>query len=59
MMAGTLPTKRLQLLHDMIPVVTTIAMLVDSGSALKNASIWLRRSCLRTTTFSAVSIPWS
>jgi putative tryptophan/tyrosine transport system substrate-binding protein len=33
MMAGTLPTKRLQLLHDVIPVVTTIAMLVDSDNA--------------------------
>src|ERR1700681_3387274 len=29
------------------------------GSALKNASTWLRRSCLRTTTFSAASMPWT
>ena len=26
------------------------------GSALKNSSTWLRRSCFRTTTFSAASI---
>src|ERR1700693_1741382 len=29
------------------------------GSALKNASTWLRRSCLRTTTFSAALMPWT
>ena len=28
----------------------------QAGSALKNSSTWLRRSCLRTTTFSTVSI---
>ena len=27
------------------------------GSALKNASTWLRRSCLRTTTFSLAVDP--
>jgi hypothetical protein len=29
----------------------------NGGSALKNSSTWLRRSCFRTTTFSAASIP--
>jgi putative ABC transport system substrate-binding protein len=33
MMAGSLPTKRLQLLHDLLPAATTVAMLVDSDNA--------------------------
>jgi putative tryptophan/tyrosine transport system substrate-binding protein len=33
MMAGTLPTKRLELLHDLIPAATTIALLVNPRNA--------------------------
>jgi putative ABC transport system substrate-binding protein len=32
-MAGTLPTKRLQFLHELVPAATTVAMLVDSDNA--------------------------
>jgi putative ABC transport system substrate-binding protein len=33
MMAGTLPTKRLQLLHEVTPTLMTVGMLVDSDNA--------------------------
>src|SRR5271170_4030859 len=36
---------------------TLFAALRHGGSASKNASTWPRRSCFRTTTFSAASIP--